>query len=75
MSVRQAGRFGTRRGLWAGSGPDMPFGHRKSRLNRRLSAPRSSHFVAEPGYFVAVLASQAGFEPATRCLEGSRSVP
>ena len=29
-----------------------------------------SVFVAETGYFTAVMASQAGFEPATRCLEG-----
>ena len=37
----------------AGSGPDMPSGNRKSRPNRRLSVSRNSHFVAEPGYFVA----------------------
>ena len=40
-----------------------------------LCAPDSPVSGMNPGYFVAVVASQAGFEPATRCLEGCYGVP
>ena len=58
----------------AGSVSDWPQAMKKAASQGGSLPTETPLFRSETGIVIAVVASQAGFEPATRCLEGSRSV-
>ncbi len=59
----------------AGSVPDVSLATEKAARPGGFLPSETPLFRSETKYVIAVVASQAGFEPATRCLEGSRSFP